>query len=402
MIALSFSAMNDAQCPYRFKVLRIEKSYKEPESEALRVGAAVATILQGYRAHCFKQGLSSDLSYLDGAKIVLDPDIKERVRELLTNFASTEFATVPLGAEWVHVESRPLGSDPKGIGGFAYNCGLAFLGSDKSAWLHKECAFRLKSDFCYYLDGTLHIIDDKTGFGDGDEQQLSIYAYLVKLAWFQNPKNSGKPLNAIVCTFNNIAKRTTTTIEFSPADTNSMREIIRKAIYDINERKEWPAVACSMCKWCSVPGCPIREDASKALVDHKDSPVVQIPNELFYVQDAEKALLFVQFAEAITDRVKALLKSWVEMNGPVMAGGKIARFQEKESWKPRDLSSLCAALVSFGAPKELVWNNLSLSKTTLDKIVKKGKLEARMPWIESHIERKSGKAFGIVNDSVLK
>lgn len=401
MIALSYSGMQDYQCPWRFKVLKIDKSYKEPESEALRVGAAVATILAGYRSHCYEEGLSSDLSYFDGVEIPLDPDIKDRVRELLENFASTEFATIPLNAEWVHVESQPVNKAEK-IGGFAYNPSLYFLGHDKSAWLHKECAFRLKCDFLYYLDGTLYVVDDKSGFGDGDETQLSFYAFLAKLAWMdKGPGKDGKPLNKIVCSFNNIATRKTTTIEFSPQDTNPVREVIRTAIFDVNARKEWPAVACSKCGFCTVPGCPIREETSKALVAADASPVASIPTEIQWVQDAEKTLLFVQFAKAITDRVKELLEAWVEKNGPVMAGGKVARFQDEESWKPKDLAALCAALVSFGAPKELVWKELSLTRAALEKIVKKAKLEAKQPWIDAYIEKKSSKAFGIVKDKDL-
>jgi hypothetical protein len=80
----------------------------------------------------------------------------------------------------------------------------------------------------------------------------------------------------------------------------------------------------------------------------------------------------------------------------------VARYRDEESWKPKDLASLCAALVSFGAPKELVWSNLSLTKTALEKVVKKGKLESKQAWIDAYIEKKSTKAFGIVNDSALK
>ncbi|MHC1742934.1 MAG: hypothetical protein AB9873_07875 [Syntrophobacteraceae bacterium] len=130
---------------------------------------------------------------------------------------------------------------------------LVFLGTNKAAWLHQDVAFRLKADFCYYLDGALRVVDDKTGWGDGDEQQLAIDAHLAKVAFLQLPINGSEPLSKILCTFNTIAKRTTTTLQFSPEDTNPMRQVLLDARREINAHKEWPAVACSMCKYGSVP-----------------------------------------------------------------------------------------------------------------------------------------------------
>ncbi len=400
MIPLSFSAMADLQCPYRFRILRVDKSFREPETDGLRVGSAVAAILAEYRRHCYREGVSSDLSFLEGKETVLEPDIKERVADLLAGFASTEFATVPLDAEWVHVESLPVDAR-EGIGGFAFDGALRFLGCDKAAWLQPEAAFRLKADFCYYLGGELHIVDDKSGWGDGDEQQLATYAHLVKLAWTQVPANASRPLERILCTFNNIAKRTTTRLAFSPEDTDPIGGVLLEAMREVNERKDWPAVACLRCKHCSVPDCPVRENAAKAIVTLADSPVSRVPSEINCLQEAETALLFIQFAEAVTDRVKDVLRAWVERNGPVMAGGKVARFGDKESWKVTDLKSLCECLVALGAPKELIWKELSMTKTAVEKVIKKAKLEAKRAWIDAYIEKRTSSSFGIVNDKIF-
>jgi hypothetical protein len=375
----------------------VDKSYKEPESDMLRIGSEVADLLGRYRVHCYKNGFPSDLSFFAANLGAVPADIRDDVDKLLGGFSASEFSTIPLNAEWVHIESQPI-KDREKIGGFAYNGALTFLGSNKAAWLHRDVAFRLKSDFCYWLDGELHIIDDKTGWGDGDEQQLAIYSYLCKVAFLQLPVNAVNPLHKIVCTFNNIARRTTTSVEFSPTDVNTQRQVLLDAMREINERKEWPAVACQKCQWCTVPGCPIREEASTALVQATNSPVARVPSEITWLQDAEKALIFVEFAEGIVGQVKELLKAWVAKNGPVSVAGKVARFQDKESWKTKDLAGLCAALVSFGAPKELVWKELSLTKTSLEKIVKKAKLEAKQPWIDAYLEKSASKAFGIMND----
>jgi len=67
---------------------------------------------------------------------------------------------------------------------------------------------------------------------------------------------------------------------------------------------------------------------------------------------------------------------------------------------PRDLSRFCASLVQMGAPPELVWQNLSLTKTGIEKILKKAK-EVNPVMVMSMLDRKPAKAFRITNDRTL-
>ena len=392
-IPLSFSAWKDAECPFRLRVLRIDKSYKEPESEAMKVGSEVAKFLANYRGWCLASQLRNDASYFDDNKDTLPEDVRDRVWELLTKFRDSVFVNVPLTLKWTQVEGR-----------FAFDRDLKLLGSDREAWMHPEVAFRAVVDFAYYdpAAGELVIIDDKSGYGDSDNLQLKLYAHLIKSAWMQenNSISQGLQLKKIRCIFDNVATRSTQELEFEPGDTNGMHDLISQRIEEVNSMTEWPARVCSMCKWCTVPGCEIRESAERALVTAEGSPVIGIPDAIVWLADAEKALLFVSFAEDLVERVKGLLKDWVEKNGPVATGGKIAQFTDRESWKPIDLARLCKALIAYGAPPELVWNNLSLTKTALEKMIKKAKLEPKLPFIESMIEKKASKAFTIGNDRI--
>lgn len=393
LLPLSFSAWKDAECGHRFKVLRIDKSYREPETDALKIGSEVAKLLAGYRAHCYQEGLRNDVSYFDRIKDVIPEAIRDRVWELVENFKQSEFVTVPLDAQWVQIEGR-----------FAFDGNLTCLGSDRKAWMSPTVAFRSVVDFAYYdpQAGELVIIDDKTGYGDPDELQLKLYSHLIKIAWMQDHNSiaTGMQLNKVRCVFNNIATRSSSEIEFEPGETNGIREQILERVQEVNAMTEWPARICSMCKWCSVPGCEIRESTEKALVQAEGSPVIEIPNEIVWLKDAERALQFLSFAEDIVDRVKALLRDWVEKNGPVSTGGKIAKFSERESWAPKDLAMMCKALIAYGAPPELIWNNLSLTKSSIEKIVKKAKLEGKLPFIEAMVEKKTSKAFTIGNDRI--
>lgn len=393
IIPLSFSAWKDAECPFRFRVLRIDRSYKEPETEALQVGSEVARLLQDYRNTCIIRGLRNDASFFDANKELIPEPLRERVWKLIKAFIASEFVNVPIGPKWMHVEGK-----------FAFDSDLKFLGTTKDAWLSPRVAFRSVADFCYYdpAAGELVIIDDKTGFGEPDELQLRLYAHLIRIAWmhYHNSIAQGMQLQKVRCVFNNLATQSKQELEFEPGETNGMREIILERIREVNAMTEWPARVCSMCKWCSVPGCENRESARQALVTAEASPVISIPEKIELPADAEKALLFVSFAEDVVARVKDLLKVWVEEHGPVSHGGKIAQFSDRESWKPVDLARLCKALIAYGATPELVWNNLSLTKSALETVVKKAKLEPKLPFIEAMVEKKSSKTFTIGNDRI--
>lgn len=387
MIPISFSAWTDFDCPFRFKVLRIDKSYKEPITDPLKIGSLVAESLAEYRKHCISNGLKNDVSFLDNI------DIDGRAAELIKSFKRTEFVTVPTDAKWVQIEGK-----------FAFDENLSLLGSDKQAWLHPRVAFRTVVDFAYFdpQAGELVIIDDKTGYGEADDLQLKLYAHLLKTAWMQDNNSiaGGMQLRRIRCIFNYLAKRETEEFCFDPPETNPMHDTIVARIREVNSCAEWSPRICSSCKWCSVPGCEIRESTEKALVQAEGSPVIEIPSEIVWLKDAERALQFLSFAENIVSTVKGLLRDWVEANGPVASGGKIAKFSERESWAPKDLAMMCRALTAYGAPPELIWNNLSLTKSSIEKIVKKAKLEGKLPFIEAMVTKKSYKAFGVENDRI--
>ena len=391
MIPISFSAWKDSECPFRFKVLRIDRSYKEPQSEAMRIGSETARILAGYRRHCIDAKLKNDLSYFDNNHDLIDEDIREPVLKMVKSFASTDFVNVPLNAQWIQIESQ-----------MAFDSELRFIGTRKEDWLSPKVAFRAVCDFAYFDPeaGELVIIDDKTGWGEPDDLQLRLYAYLMKTAWLQthNSIGEGMHLKRIRCVFDNLATRTSSEHVFDPPETNNTRHEILERIEYVNGLTEWPATICASCKWCTVPGCEIRESAEKALLAEPNVPVIAIPSELTTEADAQGALAFLVFAGSIVDRVKDLLKVWVDEHGPVYAGGKVAQFAQRESWEPKDLAQLCKALIAYGAPPELVWNNLSLTKSGIEKVVKKAKLEKQWPFIHAMVDKKTTQAFGITND----
>jgi hypothetical protein len=389
MIALSYSRLQNAQCPMRFDALYISKTFTEPESEPMRVGSAVHECLEKYLRHCFATSRESDLQWFDTYQF--PEDISEKCQAMIATFRDRLGFQVPIGARWHSIEAQAAFND------FL----LPLPGPD--GWFSKQAAFRTVVDFAYVHGDTMYVVDWKTGRGDPDPFQTEIYAYLVPklLPDALTHANSPHRVTRVACVFGELAKgrmNVAGEYELRTGASHETHQRIVEWIERVNSWKEFPAVACDKCRWCQVPGCPIKEQPSAALVEHKDSPVTAIPKEIFFVQDAEKALLFIQFAEGIIDQVKELLRAWVEKNGPVAAGGKRAELRPNDPWKPGDVERILKTLVAYGIPKGDIFAALGLTESALEKILKKHKRSDKLPMLLSMGERKAYKPrFGIYN-----
>lgn len=393
MYALSFSRWKDANCPFRFKTLHIEKSFKEPANDLMLTGGEVADILKEYRLHCFEAGIGRDLDYLwaihEKRKDQLtDPD---RCGELLANFAKSDFAEIPVTASCVMIERK-----------LAFDEHLHLIPDDKKpddGWFSKKAAFRLISDSVWRVGDTLQIIDEKTGYGEPDPLQLEIAAFLLPRAI---PAMDMAGVHYVSGSFNILSsgKRVDIFTKTLP-ETAGMGDRIKERLAEINAWTEFPANACGVCKWCSIPTCPLKQEAKELIVRQKDSPVLDIPKEIALLSDAEMAVKFINFAESVVDRVKDMLREFVEKNGPVSAGGMIAELRPNEPWKAGDVAQILSALVVYGVDKKLIFDNIGLSESALEKIVKKAGVVDRLPLLLSMGERKSYKPkFGIFKDKI--
>ncbi len=183
-----------------------------------------------------------------------------------------------------------------------------------------------------------------------------------------------------MCVLNELGKgRVDIAAEYQPGPVEGVRDEIMEHLARVNAWTEFPALSCSQCQYCSVPGCPIREEVQTALVTAEKSPVAAIPSAISTREETEKATLFLLFTEAIRDLVKELLRAWVRENGPVYTGGKVAEERPNNPWKVRDLERLTRALVGYGVQPEAIWSELTLSETSLEKLVKRAKIRERLP-----------------------
>jgi hypothetical protein len=341
--------------------------------------------MEKYLEHCFAASMASDLSWFD--KYAFPEDIAEQCNAMISKFKDRMGFQVPIGAPWYQIEGKA-----------AFNDFLLPLPGD-DGWFSKQAAFRAVVDFAYVYGDCLYIVDWKTGRGEADPFQVALYAHLIPKL-IPDMVTRANRINRVSCIFGEIAKgRMSVVGEFDiAADPTPMHQKIVAKIEEVNAWKEFPAIACDQCKWCRVPGCPVRDGKTTALVEHKASPVSQIPKEIFFIQEAEQALLFIQFAGGVVDQVKDLLRDWVEKNGPVAAGGKRAELRANNSWTAGDVERILKVLVAYGVPKSDALGALSLSEAALEKLLKKFKMPNRLPMLLSLGERKTYKPkFGLYN-----
>jgi hypothetical protein len=359
MITLSYSGLKNLECPFRFHKMQVARTHKEPQTPEMELGSAThkaieALLLSNYKIAC-PEGVDED-----------------KYNAMLYNWKVSEFATI----------TRSGGSPEVKVAMDSHERQCDFDST--------EAVLRGIFDY-YYLDGfTPTVVDWKTGHWEVDPKQTEFYAVL---ALANEPE--AEQVETVVY---NVSSNTVTRRTYSREEIKEIRDELMEICWDVNSRTEWPAVACNLCDWCTVPGCPEKDSIGTALVQESKLPILRVPCAVSTPQEAETALRFVLFAESIVDQIKGLLKGYAAINGTVYAAGKAAGLVDKESWKPKDLAGLMKTLSAWGVSKELLWDNLSLTKAGLEKIIKKAGIKDRELALKAMLDIKTSKAFTITKD----
>jgi hypothetical protein len=359
MITLSYSGLKNLECPFRFHTMQVARTHKEPPTPEMELGSAVHKAIEAL--------------LLSGRTILCPEGVdEEKYRSMVYNWKVSEFATVTRSGGSVEVKTAMDSHERR--------CDFASA----------EAVLRGIFDY-YYLDGfTPTVVDWKTGHWEVDPKQTQFYAVL---ALANEPE--AEQVETVVY---NVSSNTITRRTYSREEIAETRDEILAISRDVNSRTEWPAKPCWLCDRCTVPECPEKGSVSTTLLQESKLPILRVPCAVSTQSEAETALRFVLFAESIVDQIKGLLKGYAETNGTVYAAGKTAGFVEKESWKPKDLAGLMKTLSAWGAPKDLLWDNLSLTKAALEKIIKKAGIKDREPAIKEMLEIKTSRAFSITKD----
>jgi hypothetical protein len=207
----------------------------------------------------------------------------------------------------------------------------------------------------------------------------------------------------IVCILNELGKgRVEVVAEYPVEPLAHVQEAILNTLKEVNSWTEFPPKACHQCQWCSVPGCPIREETRHALVaSHAGVPTAAIPLELESIEQAEKAVLFLMHGEQVINHMKELLRKWVQEHGPVIAGGKIAEERPNNPWEVTDLQKLVRTMVTWGVNVEDIWKAMNLTEKAITKLTKRAGISHKLPVILSMGQRKEYKPkFGLYTDKL--
>jgi hypothetical protein len=174
---------------------------------------------------------------------------------------------------------------------------------------------------------------------------------------------------------------------------------IRSQIALVNSWKEFPAIQCDLCGNCTVPDCPIRAQAEQAIVAaiQQEIPDLRMPTEITTREEAELSLLFRVFLADIEKRIDKLQRDWVKEHGPIEAGGKVLGFDSTESWKPKNLEQLMQTMMSYGVTKQQILNNISFTRSAIEKTMKQAKKLDRMPMLMPLLEVKTTERFAVKN-----
>jgi hypothetical protein len=359
MIPLSYSRLKDLACPFRFKALHVDKTHREPETPAMIVGSVFHKAIAKYRQRCMKMGVPSDPEALASYEPDVDyDDIAAEVKKLLTSTANSELCQVPVDCDWYLIEGK-----------LSFDSSLSYLGG-KESWLDENVAFRAIADAVYLYDGNLFIIDDKTGWGDPDERQLLIYASLVPSALPEEHRKSVKWINLTWYDHRRGQIIPAGEVEHEDDAIVKTKRFLLDKIREVQDMKDFPAVSCELCDYCSISDCPLRASVEKSIVSADNAPVIKIPHELTTHEDAEKAVEFLVFVDSIKSRITELLQSWIQEHGPVTAAGKIAEEKPNEPWKVSDLQGLAKAAVAMGIKPEWLWDAMTITEAKLKKLAR--------------------------------
>ncbi len=398
MIALSPSRMSDLPCPHLFNSKYITKSFKEPESPQMKIGHEIHAFIADYENYCLEMRQPRCADWFWGKFHKLkelgkwtDP---ERAHDLAKIYMRSEIAEVhvPEGSDWVMVEKQ-----------MCFDENLNAL-PNKEAWFDTsgKTMFRLIVDYAYRQGDTIRIIDHKTGRATPSDEQLGIYAAMV-------PRYvPALQMGGVWCVepiYNLIGGFKPDTVRLDVMNLQESRkglDAVRDALNLVNNiwpekyGTNYPAIPCGLCERCTVPTCPIRKDIMESIEKIPEAPVFQVPPVLENTEQAQKAITFITFIGQLEKSLKELLRAYVDQNGgAVVSGGMQAAYSESETFEIPDLGALIDLLMAFGVTRDQLLATLSITKTDLQKLVKKACLKDRMPMIEQMTVSKISRRFNI-------
>lgn len=344
MNAYSHSALACYEgCPKAFQ-LRKAHTPSADDPRIMVVGKAGHEALAEYVKLCARSGLPSDADLVDPiVDDLVDDDgklyplsIRDEVRRLLTDFCGN-YQVSGEGQVWTERE-------------FAYTRDWTPTG-----WLDKDVRWRARVDLLQIVGSTARITDWKLGWyvptqdEADDDQQLPRYAAMVALA---HPDVSTFEVQLYYArrdwTISRVIHRDQ--VEGILSELNRQMAQVDSAV----EFKANPGPACERCFYRLA--CPTYRESDRA----EQIPVDTVDlAKLYYVTKARLADL------------DAALKERLKLGPVVLPDDTVVQYSGQERWSVQDVQAACEDLLEAGVTRAQLFEQLSLSKTGLERAAKK-------------------------------
>jgi len=242
----------------------------------------------------------------------------------------------------------------------------------------RRARFRMVLDF-HFRQGELGVIVDwkssRAMNGVEKDLQLLTYGWGLKQALYPD-------VEEVLLRLHFLRYGREREVLLGPDDLKGVPGILEEKIGRIEKDKHFDPTPGSFCGMCGVTAhCPVM---SKAL-----APVEVLAPATR--EQAEKAASLLLTLQKMEKELSARLKDWVRENGPVQVGDLVYGPYQVSSYD-LDPEQVTAVLLEAGLSREEIWPILSVTKTNLDKglrkLRRKDLLEMVMPTAKTKVSEK--------------
>jgi len=364
----SYSKLNlFTACPFAWKLKYIDK-IKEPQSEEAKFGELLHFISSLYVKHLIENRIKSNELYL--------AELKNGYREKYP--------------EVVNIPFKISLEEPDQIENYGIEEFIAIDHEGKPVHPEKEEALlRGKIDFYYQTKfqkavNEITIIDWKTNLPSTlDKKQLAVYAILLA---FRFPE-----VQVFNIKFHCLKDGRKIQAKVNREELRPTWEWICELVDRIENTNQFPPTPGSHCQWCgylTMGLCPLSKEVpvppenTKNPVKSVKFPEIKIPQT---PEEAVKLASLLRICDILRDRIREALRPWCKKNGPIKLNDKAFGIWEKESvkWKSVEAKEkLVHELLEAGISREEVWGILDISKSSLEKLLKRYRKDHILPELE--------------------
>jgi hypothetical protein len=324
------------RCPWAYKTVYLDH-IPRTKNEARETGQLLHGLVADYLNRLIATGQPTDWDWARGAT---PKEALTDVMEMWNRFYET-FA-LPEGLESPGVENR-----------------LAFDASwQPCEFFSEEAYFRMVIDFHFRQDSLGVIVDWKTNREVpqtvAKDLQLRTYGWGLKQALYPD-------IQEVLLRLHFLRYGKEREVLLTHLDLAAVPDELKARIEVIEADHTFTPTPGSFCGWCGVTAhCPVMAQAL--------TPVeVMAPVTLVQAEKAASLLLTLQNLEK---ELSARLKGWVRHHGPVTVGDLVYGPSRVVSYD-LDPKQVTAVLLEAGLAKDEVWPLLSITKTNLEKGLRK-------------------------------